>query len=142
MLIFWSIVIATALLVEFSTYALVSVWFSVGGISALILAVFDVPWYWQFLIFFVVSFAFLASLRPFVKKFIKTKTVPTNIDAEIGKKYKLTTNIVDGRGEIQIDDVPWTVVMADGEDQKGLKSGDTIEIVALEGNKYIVKGVK
>jgi membrane protein implicated in regulation of membrane protease activity len=139
MIIVWSLVIGAALLAEFLIYNLVSAWFAVGGIAALISAPFDLFWPWQILIFFVVSFAFLLGLRPFVKKFIHTKTVPTNADANIGKSFKLLKDSNDGTSEIKILDVIWTVKCPDN-----LKKGENVEVTGMEGNRYIVAkgGVK
>ena len=137
MIIVWSLVIGAALLAEFLIYNLVSAWFAVGGIAALISAPFDLFWAWQILIFFVVSFAFLLGLRPFIKKFIHTKTIPTNVDANVGKTFKLLKDVADGRSEIKILDVIWTVTCPDA-----LKKGETVEVTGMEGNRYIVKGGK
>ena len=137
MIIVWSIVTAAALLAEFLIYNLISSWFAVGGIAALISAPFKLFWPWQILIFVIVSLLFLIFLRPFVVKFIKTKTVPTNLDANIGKQVKLLKDVKDGRSDIKINDVPWTVVC-----DASLKSGSLVEITGMEGNKYIVKGVE
>lgn len=133
MIIIWSLVIGGALLVEFMTYSLISVWFAVGGIAALISVPVGVTEPWQILIFFAVSFAFLAGLRPFVKRFVKAPTVPTNVDAEVGKSAKLLRDVVDGISEIKIGDTYWKVI-CDGD----YKTGSNVFITGLEGNKYVV----
>jgi len=137
MMIAWSVVIAAALLAEFLIYNLVSAWFAVGGMAALISAPCHLFWPYQILIFVVVSFACLLCLRPFLKKFIHTKTIPTNLDANVGKQFKLLRATADGRGEIKIHDVVWTV-----QCEKDLPVDATVEITGMEGNKYIVKGVE
>ena len=72
-------------------------------------------------------------MRPLVKKFIKTKTTPTNLDMQIGKQFKLLEDIKEGRSQIKIHDIIWTVSCEDN-----LKKGDTVEVQGMEGNKYIV----
>jgi len=134
MIIVWSVVIALALLIEFLSNDLYSAWFAVGGITALISVPCGLFWPWQILIFFVVALACLLGLRRFVVKFIKTKTVPTNLDANVGRKFKLLSDVNDnGRSEIKINDITWTVTC---DDQ--LQKGDTVQILGMEGNKYIV----
>jgi membrane protein implicated in regulation of membrane protease activity len=137
MIIIWSMVIAGALLLEFMTNDMTSVWFAAGGLAALVTAPFDLFWPWQVLIFFIVSFAFLACLRPITRKYVHAKTVPTNLDINIGKHFKLTRDIVDGRGEIKIGDTFWTV--AAPHEGVELKTGTEVKIIGMEGNKYIVK---
>ena len=136
MIIVWAVVVGAALLAEFLMYNLISAWFAVGGMAALISAAAGLPWPWQILVFVCVSFAFLAALRPFVIKFVRTKTVPTNADEQIGKRYKLATDVVEGRGKIKIHDVFWIV-----DCEKDLKEGEMVEVTGISGNKYIVKEV-
>ena len=137
MMIAWSVVIAAALLAEFLIYNLVSAWFAVGGMAALISAPCHLFWPYQILIFVVVSFACLLCLRPFLKKFIHTKTIPTNLDANIGRQFQLLKPVQWGRSEIKILDVIWTV-----QCEKDLPADATVEITGMEGNKYLVKEVE
>ena len=134
MIIVWGVVIALALLIEFLANDFYSAWFALGGIAALISVPCGLFWPWQILIFFVVSLTALVGLRRFVVKFIKTKTTPTNLDANVGRKFKLLSSVNDnGRSEIKINDITWTVTC---EDQ--LKEGDIVQILGMAGNKYIV----
>jgi len=136
MIIVWGVVIAIAFLLEFLTGGdLISFWFAVGGIAAMISSPCGLGWPWQILVFFVVSFATLLGLRPFTRKFIKVKTTPTNLDANVGKKVKLLKDVHDGRSEIKINDIVWTVECA-----VDMKAGDAVEILGMAGNKYIVGG--
>jgi len=134
MVIVWAIVIAVALLIEFVTYEFYSTWFAGGGLVAMVLAAVDVNLEWQIIVFVVVSLAMLLSMRPFVKKFIRTESVPTNADSNIGKVVKLASAVVEGKGTIKINDVVWTAVC-----QETLKEGDEVVITEISGNKYIVK---
>ena len=80
---------------------------------------------------------FLAALRSITKRFIHAKTIPTNVDANVGMKYKLLKDVVDGRSKIKIGDTFWTVAI-----NEELKSGAVVEITGMEGNKYIVQKEK
>ena len=136
MIIVWAVVIAVTLVVEFITVHLISVWFSVGGIAALIAAACGAASGWQVLIFFVVSLVFILSLRRLTVKFLKTKTTPTNLDANIGMKVKLLKDVADNTSEIKILDTVWTVSC-----EHALKSGDEVEITGMAGSKYIVRDI-
>ena len=50
----------------------------------------------------------------------------------------LTTADFDTLGTAKIDDVIWTIKSEDGS---VLEAGEIVEIVGLEGNKYIAKKV-
>ena len=134
MVIIWAIVIAVALVLEFVTYAFVSVWFVGGGLVSLILAACGVDINLQITLFVIVSGVLLVSMRPLVKRFTKTEKVPTNADANIGKTFKLVSGIKEGRGTIKINDIVWTVVC-----EEPLKEGEKVVITEISGNKYIAK---
>ena len=136
MIIIWCVVIAVALLIEFLTYDMITLWFTVGAIPALIMAACRVDWPWQLLVFFVVSLVCIIFLRKVMKTFIKSKTIPTNADANIGTRVKLESDVVNGRSTINLNDVIWTVECDDG-----LKMGESVEIVAINGNKFKVKKI-
>jgi membrane protein implicated in regulation of membrane protease activity len=137
MIIVWAVVTSVSLLIEFLTLGMVTTWFAVGGIVALITAACGLYYPWQVLVFFVVSLGCLLALRRFVTKFLRVKTVPTNLDANIGLKVKLLKDVVGGRSEIKVNDTVWTAV-CDSE----LKEGGIVVITSMSGNKYIVEEVK
>ena len=137
MIIVWAVVIAMALLIEFLTYSMVTTWFAAGGVIALITAPCGLYYPWQILIFFVVSLSCLLFLRKYAVKLMHTKTTPTNLDINIGKQFKLLKDVKDGRSEIKINDIIWTVA-CDAE----LKTGEMVRVSDMAGNKYIVEEVK
>jgi len=134
LIIIWAVVIAAALLLEFLTYEFYTAWFSVGGLAALIMAACEVDLHWQIIVFVLLSTALLLSLRPIVKRFVSTETVPTNLDANIGKAFKLLEDVSDNKSTIKINDVVWNVKC-----DAVLKTGQEIIITGMHGNKYIVK---
>ena len=57
----WLGVVAIAMILEFITMDLVSIWFSVGGLVAMVLSGFEfIPWYVETIVFIVVSTAYFA----------------------------------------------------------------------------------
>ena len=138
MIIIWSVVIAIALVIEFLTYDMVTSWFAVGGLAALIIAAAGVEniW-WQIGAFFIIPLICLLFLRRFVVRFVKVKTTPTNLDANIGQHYKLLQDVKDGRSQIKINDVLWTV--SSNED---MKEGELAEVTGMAGNRYIVASLE
>ncbi len=51
----------------------------------------------------------------------------------VGKRYRLTTPIADGRGFISVHDTRWEV---EGPD---LAAGEWVEVTGADGNRLIVK---
>ena len=136
MIVIWLVVMAAALLIEFLTYDLITSWFALGSVSGIILAACGVPWQWQFLTFLVVSLVCLVCFRRLVKRFIHVKTIPTNADANVGKRTKLTSDVVEGRTTIKLNDVTWTAVC-----NEPLEKGTLVEVTEIQGNKFVVKQV-
>jgi len=140
MVIVWVIVIAVAVVVELETFSLVSAWFVGGGLIALILSMIDawtginIGWHWQVIVFVAVSVVSFLGFRPLAKKYLKNPTVPTNADANLGKRFKLLSDVKGGRSSVSINDVVWTVQISDE-----LKAGDFVILKDISGNKYIAE---
>lgn len=140
--IIWLVVFVLALLLEWGTSELVSIWFAIGAVISLILSLIPgVAWWIELIVFVVVSAAILIFLRPFLKKLLKNSRVDTNIDEIIGKKGFMTADYTDTEvGEVKIQGVLWTAINT--EENECLKKGDKVVVVAIQGNKLIVKKIK
>ena len=69
---FWLAITVVALIVEFSTANIVSIWFAGGGLISLILSAFNLAWYIHIPAFIIVSAVLLLCFRRLViKKFNK-----------------------------------------------------------------------
>ena len=134
----WLGVTALSLILEFVTLEMASIWFAAGGIICMILAACGVGWEIQLIVFILVSMILLLSLRKIaLKLLLKNSNTKTNANSEVGKKFKLLSDITEQEpGTIKINDVIWNVVSVDGSK---IKKGATIEIVEIKGNKYVVK---
>ena len=99
----WIGLIVIFLVIEGLTAGLVTIWFAVGALAALIAAMFHAPLWLQLVWFFVISIAAFAVTRPLVKKYINGRTQPTNADMLIGhrdeQKGRGSTPFEDGAAE-------------------------------------------
>ena len=134
----WLAVTAAALIIEFMTSELVSVWFVGGGLVAMLLAGLGLEWYIHVPAFIVVSFVLMLCFRRLVMKKLNKKEVKTNAETFIGKEYELLTAIgFNQAGSIKINGVVWTAVTED--ENAEIPAGTKVIIERIEGNKYIVK---
>ncbi len=135
----WLGVFVIALIVEAIGADLVSVWFAGGALIALILSLVPgVYWWIQLIVFFVISIALLLCLRPLTRKWMRGRIVKSNVESLIGKKAVLLEKIdMLHRGEVSVGDVKWTAVGVD--DSAKIEKGKIVVIVAVSGNKLIVK---
>ena len=63
-------VTALALIVEFITNDMISIWFAGGGLVAMIISAFGVSWYVHLPVFIVLSMVLLLSFRKIVLKYL------------------------------------------------------------------------
>lgn len=142
MWIIWLALFVVMLLIEASGPALVSVWFSFGALVALIVSFIpNVLWWVEVIVFVVISIATLLALRPILKRFYKRNNINTNIDSFTGKRGYVIEDITFLKpGAVKIGDVSWTAIPAN-KDQTILED-EVIEVVAVRGNKLIVKKVE
>ena len=133
----WLAVFVVFLIVEANSIALVSLWFSVGALVAMILSFFGVPFGWQCAAFLTVSCVLLACLRPFVRKYIKPKITPTNVDSIIGTTGYVTAPIdnISALGEVKLGGMVWTARSTDGA---VLPEGTLVKVDRIEGVKVFV----
>ncbi len=134
----WLGVTALALIIEFVSNDMISIWFAGGGIVAMIISAFGVSWYVHFPIFIVLSMVLLLAFRKIVMKYLYKGESRTNADSAIGREYILLTDIAFNQaGTIKINDVVWNAVAkTQGEE---IPAGTKVRVLAIKGNKYVVE---
>ena len=140
--IIWLALFVAMLGVEALGPSLVSVWFAFGALIALIVSFIpEVPWWVEVVIFVVISLATLLALRPVLRRYFKRNNYNTNIDSFTGKRGYVIEDIEYLKpGAVKIGDVSWTAIPVN-KDEKILEN-EVIEVVAVNGNKLIVKKVE
>ena len=99
---------------------------------------FHAPLWLQLVWFFAVSIAAFAVTRPLVKKYINSRTQPTNADMLIGQECLVTEDIdnLAGRGAVSVGGKIWTAARAQGDTP--IAAGTTATVLRIEGVKLIV----
>ena len=133
----WLILLIAFVVVEALTVSLVSIWFAAGAVAALIVSGFTSSWLVQFAVFAVVSAVALAATRPLVKKYITSRTQPTNADMLIGQECLVTEDIdnLAGRGAVSVGGKVWT---ARAQPDAPIPAGTAAIVLRIEGVKLIV----
>ena len=135
----WLAAVVAFLVIEALVPGLVSLWFAIGALAALLSALLGAPLWLQLVWFFVVSIASLLLTRPLVKKYVNGKVQPTNADSLIGKECVVTEGIDNVRalGAVKIRGMEWTARAE--SDSAHYAAGDVVTVVAIEGVKLIVR---
>lgn len=142
MWIIWLSLFVIMLIIEASGPALVSIWFSLGALVALIVSFIpEVAWWIEVIVFVVISLATLLALRPILRRYIKRNKYNTNIDSFTGKRgYVIEDITLLKPGAVKIGDVSWTAIPVNKDET--ILENEIIEVVAINGNKLIVKKVE
>ena len=136
----WFALLVIFVVAEAVTVSMVSAWFAVGSLAALITALLGGKLWLQVVVFVVVSAIALAMLRPIAKKYFNSKLTRTNVDALAGKTCLCVTAIdnLSGSGQVKIGDVEWTARSTTGE---AIPAGTEVKIDRVEGVKVYVTPV-
>ena len=135
----WLAAMIILLVVEAMAPGLVSIWFAIGALAAMISSMFKAPIWLQLIWFIVVSIVSLLLTRPLAKKYVNSRAVPTNADMAVGQDCIVTEAIdnVLGTGAVTVGGKVWTARMAE-TDGKAAK-GAILRVVRIEGVKLIVE---
>lgn len=135
----WLGLFAAFIIIEAATAQLVTVWFAVGAFCAFVSSFFTENIPVQIILFIAVSAVALAVTRPIVKKFTKTKKLPTNADMYIGADGIVFEEInnLEAKGLVKVKGSYWSARSSD--DSVTLKVNDTVIVERIEGVKLIVK---
>lgn len=140
MIVIWSVILIGTIVVELETSDLVTIWFSVGAVAALISAAIGLEIVYQFAIFIATSFVLLVITRPMTKRFMDKEVVKTNADRLVGMHGVVVTTIpFDGKGEVKIDSQIWTAFTSRKDP---ISEGTRIVVLDIVGNKLLVDVLK
>ena len=137
MAIVWFALLVAFLIMESASVSLVSLWFAVGALVALVLSLLQVDLWIQITVFLAVSVLLLACLRSVVKKYLKPRIVKTNVDSVIGSTGLVTQTIdnVKAEGQVKLGAMYWTARSVSGET---IPEGTLIRVERIEGVKAYV----
>lgn len=140
--IIWLVIFVSMLVVESLGPTLVSIWFALGALIALIISFIPgVAWWIELIVFVVVSATALLALRPVFKHLLKRNIFKSNVDSLQGKRGYVTEDITYlVPGSVKLGDVKWSAVPQDKNTV--FNKGEVVEVVAVNGNKLIVKKVE
>ena len=133
----WLGLVVVFLIIETQGISLVSLWFAVGALGAMIVAFCGGELWLQGAVFAGVSAVFFAGLRPFVKRYIRPNLTKTNIDSVIGAEGIVTQRVdnLTGNGQVKIGGMYWSARSTQAET---IEEGTKIIVDRIEGVKVFV----
>ena len=139
MIIVWSAFIVISAIIELETQDLITIWFTLGAIVALIACAFNADILVQFIIFLIVSGVAILCTRPLAKKMQEKEIIRTNADRIISETAIVTKKISsDVIGEVKVSERLWRAIPLQNET---FNEGDKVIIEAISGTKVIVSSL-
>ena len=135
--IIWFFLMMLFIIVEANTVAVVSAWFAVGALTAMLVSILGGQLWLQVALFFAVSAVLLLSLRPMVRKYFTPKLVKTNVDSVIGMRGPVTERIdnLASCGQVKLGAMVWSARSTSGQP---IEAGTVIRVDRIEGVKVFV----
>lgn len=133
----WLVLVIAFGVIEGLTAALMSVWFCLGALVALVASMLGATLAVQISLFAVVSLLCMLLLRPFARKVLKPRNEATNADRIIGESAVVTEEISNmaATGRIRVVGESWA---ARTEQQEAVPEGVQVRVLRIEGVKAIV----
>lgn len=137
----WLILAVIFLIAEAATVTMVSLWFAVGCLAAMMAALTGGGLGFQVFVALAVSAGLLACLRPVVRKHFTPKLTKTNVDAVIGSQGYVLSEIdnVSATGKVKLGAMEWTARSTDGT---VIPKGTLVKVDRIEGVKAFVTAVQ
>ena len=117
--------------------SMVSLWFAVSALVALLVALLGGPGWLQGTLFLAISAVLLALLRPIVRRYISPRITATNVDSVIGSTGLVTAAIdnVSAAGQVKLGAMEWTARSTSGQP---IPVGTLVKVDRIEGVKAFV----
>jgi len=135
----WVIIMIVFLVIEGVVPGLVSIWFALGALAALIAALLGAQVWVQALWFVVISVLALAVTRPLARKYVNSRAQATNADMLIGQEciVKEKIDTLNGTGAVAVAGKVWSA--RPNEPEEIIEEGSIAVIEKIEGVKLIVR---
>jgi membrane protein implicated in regulation of membrane protease activity len=135
---YWWVAAVVLVVVEVFAPGTVALWMAVSAavVGLLLLAVPDLTWEVQFLVFAVLSVATVVGWRAYQLRYPSESDQPAlnrRGQQYVGRVFTLTEAIVNGTGKIHVDDTMWKV---EGQD---LPEGTRVRVTGVAGTVLTVE---
>ena len=135
--IFWLAAMVIFIIAEATTVTLVSIWFAVGALGAILIALLGGGLTLQVTVFLALAIVLLIFLRGAVRKHFAPRITRTNVDSVIGATGIVVTpvNNIAALGQVQINGVEWSARSTDGSH---IGAGTLVKVDKIEGVNVFV----
>lgn len=132
----WLIISIVALVIDISTSSFLFIWFTLGGLGAIIASLLGFSSSIQVIVFLVISILLILTAYPIVKNKarVSIKGIASREQRYIGREILLDKDL-DKETQLKIEGIYWNVE----NEGEIIRKGEKATIIELRGNKLIVK---
>lgn len=138
--VIWLILCGAFLIAEIFTVSFLMFWPGIGAFFAFIASIlgFSVPI--QIGVFAISTILMLVFMKPLVKKLFKTKHVPMNNNAMIGKQAIVIKEIdnINSKGQVKVNGELWSAI---SDNNQLIEADSIVEVISIDGVKLRVKKI-
>jgi len=136
--IIWLVLFVVFLAAEAATVGLTTIWFAGGALAALLTSLVTDNILVQLVVFLIVSFILLWTVRPFALKYMKPRKTETNYKGAIGQSGRVIEEINNKleTGRIVVNGQEWMARAADQDEI--IPVDEMVSIQEITGVKAIV----
>lgn len=134
-IVVWAVVIVGTIIIELAGPQVVSIWFTLGAVVALILAIFQIEVWIQIVVFVGVSLLALAITKPLYNKYLKKSMDQEDVSSLVGEEGKIVElKFENQRQYVEIKGANWELT-----NEEIIPVGTKVEVIEVDGNKLKVK---
>jgi membrane protein implicated in regulation of membrane protease activity len=139
--VIWLVIAVVLGIIEAATLGLVTIWFTIGALFAMVFAMVGLPLPVQLIAFIISSSILLYFTKPILKKYLKVKLQKTNADRAVGEIGIVIEEIdpVLGKGQVKVRGQIWSARTVGNQ---GIAVNEKVEVQEISGAKLIVKKVE
>ncbi len=133
--LYWLVIAIVLIVIEAMTINIVSIWFVISSLIAMIVSLFTDNLVIQIGVFVIVGVILLFLTKPIIDKYLKQKNIKTNLDRVIGMTGIVTEEIKKNSiGEIKVDGKRWSAIS-----NVKIPVGENVKVLKIDGVKLIVE---
>ena len=134
----WFIAFMVLLLIEFVTVNLVTIWFVIGSLAALITSYFTDSLVIQIIVFVIFSIITVFFTKTIMRKFKGISVIPEDPNVLVGKEGKVVKRISkENYGEVKVHGGLWVACSNDP-----IEVGEKVKVIEIDNHKVKVIKLK
>lgn len=134
----WFLLAIIFAVIEVATTGFFIIWFGIGALGAMVVALLTSSITIQFFVFIIISVALLFMTRKLTSKVESPNATRTNVDAVIGKTGIVTEDIpaLESPGIVKVAGEMWSAVSFDS---LPIKKGHQVKVLQVKGVRLVVQ---